>query len=303
MAPITRREWHRLTLGGIAGAAAGIAGADALGARPQTPAASRPASLVRGVQIGVQSYSFRDRPLDATVNAIAAIGISSCELWQNHVEPRVPRDELRRWRLTVPMEHFTSVRRTFDRAGIELYAYNLSFQDDFTDEEVRRGFEMAAALGVKVMTASANQGVVTRVAPVAERFKMRVGMHNHSHIAPNEFATPDDLTRAMAVSPYIAANLDIGHFTAANFDAVAFLAAHHDRIVTLHIKDRKRNDGDNVPFGEGDTPIKPVLALLRDRKWAIPANIEYEYDGGDTVREVKRCFEYCKAALEGAQPI
>jgi hypothetical protein len=41
-----------------------------------------------------------------------------------------------------------------------------------------------------------------------------------------------------------------------------------------------------------------VLALLRDRRWAIPANIEYEYNGGDTIAEVRRCFEYCKSALE-----
>ena len=92
--------------------------------------------------------------------------------------------------LSVPLEHFRSVRRKFDRIGVDLYAYNLSFQDDFTDEEIQRGFEMADALGVKVMTASANQSVVKRVAPVAERFKMRVGMHNHWQIAPNEFATP-----------------------------------------------------------------------------------------------------------------
>ena len=229
---ISRRAWHRLTLGGIAGAAARIAGA-----------AGRPDSRVRGVQIGVQSYSFRDRPLDETVNAIAAVGISSCELWQGHVEPNIQRAQLRQWRLTVPMEHFTSVRRQFDRAGIDLYAYNLSFQDDFTDEEIQRGFEMAQALGVKAMTASANQSVVRRLVPVAARFKMRVGMHNHSHIAPNEFATPDDFTRAMAMSPYIAVNLDVGHFTAANFDAVAFLAAHHDRIVTLHIKDSEAQRG------------------------------------------------------------
>ena len=156
----------------------------------------------------------------------------------------------------------------------------------------------AKALGTNIITASANTNVVKRVVPVAARRKMIVAMHNHSRIDPNEFATPDDFTRAMSASPQIAVNLDIGHFTAANFDAVAFLREHHQRIVTLHIKDRKRNDGANMPLGEGDTPIGPVLRLLRDQKWAIPANIEYEYKGGDTVEEVRRCLDFCRRALD-----
>ena len=74
-------------------------------------------------------------------------------------------------------------------------------------------------------------------------------------------------------------NLDIGHFTAANYDAVAYIREHHDAITNLHIKDRKRNQGDNVPWGTGDTPIREVLQLLKKERWPIHAHVEYEYRG------------------------
>jgi sugar phosphate isomerase/epimerase len=262
--------------------------------------ADKPNSKVKGVQLGVQSYSFRDRTLDAAIQAMVEIGLSECELWQGHIEPRgMSREALREWRLSVSLDEFRNIRAKFDRAGIDLYAYNLSFRDDFPDEEIARGFEMARALGVKAMTASSNVSTAKRLDPFAKKYKMRVGMHNHANKRPNEFATPDDFAKAMeGMSEYIVINLDIGHFTAADFDAVEFLRQHHKQIVTLHLKDRKRNNGPNVPFGEGDTPIKAVLALLRDNKWPIPANIEYEYRGENTVAEVKRCLAYCKQALE-----
>ena len=124
-------------------------------------------------------------------------------------------------------------------------------------------------------------------------------MHNHSNMKdPNEFATPESFAKATDGNPNILINLDIGHFTAANYDAVDYLQKHHDRIATLHIKDRKKNQGANVPLGEGDTPIKAVLQLLKKNKsWGIPAMIEYEYKGSDPVVEVRKCFEYCKQQL------
>ncbi len=272
----------------------------ALAALPAASALARIDSKVHGVQLGVQSYSFRDRSLDDAIKAMVEIGLGECELFDGHVEPQnLSREELRKWRTTVAMDHFHAIRRKFDDAGILLYAYNYSFRDDYSDEEIARGFEMAKALGVGIITASSTLSVVDRVDREAQKAKIKVGFHGHDDTKdPNEFSTPQSFEKAMAGrSSYINVNLDIGHFFAAGFDPVAFINQHHDRIVTLHIKDRKSNHGENMPFGQGETPIKPVLQLLETKKYRIPANIEYEYEGADTVVEVRKCLDYCKAAL------
>ncbi len=256
-----------------------------------------------GVMIGAQSYSFRDRKLDDAIAAMKEIGIGYCEMWQGHAEPaemggkRITPQELTMWRKTVGLDHFTKIRDKFKAAGIVLYAYNYSFRDSFDDQEIARGFEFAKALGVKCITASSNVSTAARIDKAARKAKIPVGMHNHSRISDNEFASPESFAKAMqGNSKYIAINLDIGHFTAANFDPVDYLEKHHQHIVTLHIKDRKRDQGANVEFGQGDTKIKEVLQLLKTRKYPIPAMIEYEYKGAETVSEMKKCVDFCRKA-------
>ena len=275
-------------------------GKAALAALPLTALAAgkKIDSRIHGVQIGAQSYSFRDMSLDAAIDAMKTIGLGECELYQGHVEPQ--GRNLHEWRMATPLDFFTGIRKKFDQAGIQLLAYNLSFNDSFSDEEIDRGFQMVRAMGLDLITASSTLSVIKRVAPVAEKYKIRVAMHGHDHTEdPNQFATPESFAAAMALTPLFWVNLDIGHFTAAGYDAVAYIQEHHDRIAVLHIKDRKKNHGANLPLGEGETPIKPVLQLLKSKKYPIPANIEYEYGkpGMDTVAEVRKCFEYCKRAL------
>ena len=295
MTKLTRREWHKLMATSLLAGAAGRSG---------QAQAGRAESRIAGVLVGAQSYSFRDRDLQGLIDGMVDVGITSCELWEGHVEPgelrgRDAREELRRWRTTVGLDHFTSIRERFARAGLTLNSYNLSFKDHFSDEEIDRGFEMAKALGVPAITASANVNVIPRVAPRAAHHGIPVAIHNHSRVDPNEYSHPDQFAEAMAQGDgrSIRVNLDIGHYTAANHDPVGYLRDHHEQIVTVHLKDRKRDEGPNTPWGEGDTAIGPVLTLLRDQRWDIPANIEYEYQGGDTVEEMRRCFEFCKRAL------
>ncbi len=260
-------------------------------------------SKIGGVQLGVQSYSFRDLSLDAAIAAMREIGIGECELYMGHVEPAgLKGEQLKQWRLTTPLSYFHGIRRQFDNAGIELYAYSLNFNDRFSDAELDRGFQMTKALGTDIITTSTTLTCARRLAPLAEKYRVKVAMHGHDETSkPNEFATPQSFARGLAMSPQFYINLDIGHFVAGGYDPVSYTEEQHSKILALHIKDRKKNHGPAVPFGQGDTPIKAVLLLLKDKSYPIPANIEYEYNddqpGLNTIAEVRKCFQYCKNIL------
>jgi sugar phosphate isomerase/epimerase len=275
--------------------------------------------------------------LDDVLTAMTTIGLGEAELMSNHAEGAIgaptpqgpPRgaggppgagpggpgqmtpeqraafreeqqkraEELRKWRLSAPMDRFKEVRKTFDDAGITLALLCFNMNQSTTDDEIEYGFQMAKALGVKAMTTSTQVAVAKRIAPFADKHKIMVGFHGHSNLTdPNEFATPESFATAMSYSKYHGINLDIGHFTAANFDAVAYIKEHHDRITNIHLKDRKKDQGANVPWGQGDTPIKPVLQLVKQNRYPFPANIEFEYPG-DPLVEVPKCLDYCKQAL------
>ncbi len=262
-------------------------------------------SYFKGVQLGCISYSYRDMSLDASIQAMVEAGIGECELWMGHVEPSQKqggsgqREQLRKWRLTVPLAEFQAIRRKFDAAGIQLSAYTLNMNDSFSDEEIDRGFEMTKALGLDLITASATLSSAKRIAPFADKHRIRVAMHGHDDINdPNQFAKPEAFEQACAMSKYFLINLDVGHFVAAGYDPVEYINKNHARIPILHVKDRKKNRGPNMPWGQGDTPIRDVLRLVQKNKWPIPCNVEYEYRGTEpTPVEVRKCFEYMKTAL------
>jgi sugar phosphate isomerase/epimerase len=294
MVLLSRRDAGKLLLAGCAGA---------LVPAQELLSVTKINSVVRGVQIGAQSYSFRDRPLDECIAAFREVGLGECELSEGHIqEANTHGPDINQWRIDTPLSYFKDVRKKFDDAGISLSAYAYNVHPELTDPMIERGFQAALAMGLNCITTSTKVSMVPRIDKFAEKYKVLVGYHNHDKSSdPDEFATAETFVRVLkGASPYARVNLDIGHFTAANQDPVAFIREHHAKIVTLHIKDRKKDHGPNMPLGQGDTPIVEVLRLVRDNHWKFPANIEYEYGkpGLDTIAEVKKCYAYCRKALE-----
>src|SRR5215217_5101526 len=116
----------------------------ALAAAPLSHLMGEINSKVHGVQLGAQSYSFRDRPLDEAIKAMTEVGIGEVELWQGHIEP--PRgtapEEIKKWRVAPEtLDEMKQVKAKFDKAGIKLYALNYSFRPNNTDEEIEHGMK------------------------------------------------------------------------------------------------------------------------------------------------------------------
>lgn len=262
---------------------------------PALTARWSPAAPVGGVRLGVQTYSFREiakagaaNGVDVILAAMKTCGVDECELWSPQIQRPAPGPG-----------YYEDIRRRFTAAGMSIYAYNYSFAAKFTDDEIDHGFTAAKALGAEVITASTTLTVARRLVPFVEKHRLPVAMHNHSNLTdPNEFATPQSFMTALEMSPFFRINLDIGHFTAADFDALAFLEAHHARITNLHLKDRRKRQGDNVPWGSGDTPIREVLLWLKRTKSPVRAYVEYEYAGTrGTLAEVTACVDFAKQVL------
>jgi sugar phosphate isomerase/epimerase len=299
-------------------------------------AQARPDSRVRGVTIGMNvPYNFggRSAPVDEIIQKCTQLGVSGLELRTQPVEAylglpaatvaaaagpgrgvkptpeqdaarKAAAEEIRKWRTSVSMDKVSALRKTFDDAGmfVEIVKVDniLNMPDDVLDYQ----FTLAKALGARAISTEITHidpkappsGPLPekRLGTFADKHKLMVGYHGHTETGPKEWENVFSYAR------HNGANLDIGHFIAGNKTSpVPFLKQHHARVTHIHVKD-KTFDNRNVPFGQGDTPIKEVLQLIRDNKWPIQATIEFEYPvppGSDRMAELKKCVDYCRAAL------
>jgi sugar phosphate isomerase/epimerase len=318
---LTRRELGRLALTAPAAAL--------LGARAGA-AAARPNSKIEGVQIGlIAPYSFgRDATdADAILKNLVELGISAVELQERPAEaaagaPAIPgfggpggpggrreltpeqraereaaQEALRKWRLSASMDGFTALRTKYNDAGVHIYAFKLPLTAAMSDDEYAYTFEVAQALGADHITMElpTDATLTKRIGDFAATRKMRVAYHTHEQGSLTAF------DEALAQSPWNAINVDIGHYVAGTSESpVPLFLKHPTRFASIHLKDRKRGKGPNMPWGQGDTPITEVLQLMKKHRWTFPATIELEYpvpEGSTRVAEIGKCLAYCRAAL------
>jgi sugar phosphate isomerase/epimerase len=264
------------------------------------------------VRIGCITYSFRGEINSAedTLKALVQCGLSEVEMMGGPIQSFAGiRDAVRGRRGATPdqpspltdtqreaqLAKCRELRKLYNDAGVNIHIHKIPFGQ--SDEEIDFNFQVAKALGCTGITTERSETLAKKLAPFADKHKIWVAFHNHTNNVP-KLDQPDPI---LELGKYIGFNLDIGHYVAGTKgqSPIPVLEKYHDRIISLHLKDRTP-DGGNLPWGQGQTPIKEVLQLIRKEKWTFPADIELEYkipEGSTAVAEVAKCLAYCKQAL------
>ena len=198
------------------------------------------------------------------------------------------------------MDKYKALRKMYNDAGVKIYAWKC-LNPNMSDEEFEYVFNVAEALGCTHTTLELTDDIaqLKRIGEFAEKRKIYAAYHTHTQGSMTAF------DKAFGASKANMANVDFGHYVAGGNvggSTVQFLQKFHDRIASFHLKDRTtpEHGAKNLPWGTGDTPVKEILQTMKRNKWTMPATIEFEYDvpaGSDAVKEVVKCLQYCKAAL------
>lgn len=208
--------------------------------------------------------------------------------------------DMKAFRVGVTSEKVAAARKLFDDASIEVHIVKFS-PSRWSDEEIDYAFTTAKAMGAKAVCEEISESAVKKLAPFAEKHGMYAVFHNHMQYAEEGFSADPFL----AVSPAVMLNFDSGHyFGSTGLNSCDFIRKYHDRIYSIHIKDKTgpttEPGNTNQVWGQGETPLKELLLMMKQEGWPIYLDIELEYEiapWSNAVKEVKTCVQYARNIL------
>jgi hypothetical protein len=138
---------------------------------------------------------------------------------------RQAAEERRKWRQSVSMDKYKALRSMYNNAGVNIDICKLPLTANMSDEEYEYVFNVTRALGANIVTMElpTDETLTKRVGELAEKHKIYIGYHNHTHVNEHSWDA------ALAQSKYNSINLDVGHFTEAiSASPIPFIQKHHD---------------------------------------------------------------------------
>ncbi|MCJ8009929.1 sugar phosphate isomerase/epimerase family protein [Lederbergia wuyishanensis] len=228
-----------------------------------------------------QGIKFADK-FERLIYKIKQMGYNNIELWSAHLDPSIANIKM--------IDEALKILEKNDVNIISYYAVGFD-RSDYTENDIRRNFDVAKELGVSMIT----QTIINQNAPIvhklAEEYSMKIGWENHP-----EKNSAEIIHNIKSYSPIIRSALDTGWLGTYNCDAAQVIRELKDSILHVHLKDVKAVGGhDSCALGDGIVDIKGVLEALKDINYQGKITVEHEPHNFDPTNELMESLTRIKS--------
>lgn len=236
--------------------------------------------------LGMAGYTFREFPVEKTIEMMNRIGISNLSVKDFHM----PYDSTQ--------AQINSVISKFKAGGINVYAVGVVYMK--TEKEVDRAFEYAKMAGVKLIVGAPEYSLLPYVEKKIKNYDIRLAVHNHGPDNPLYPNSTDIWNHIWDMDRRIGICIDIGHTTRDGKDPVFDILRYGSRIFDVHIKDvdGSTKEGKTLEIGRGIIDIPGVISALRRISFAGMCSLEFEKDMKDPLPGICESIGYFRGAMK-----
>lgn len=243
-----------------------------------------------GFNLGLQSYTLRNFPVDQALEEINKLGLHSVELFSAHFPLKSTDSEIE------------AMKSRTAALGIKITGHGVNpFTKDH--DANRRWFEFAKKAGIRNISADPTEDAFGSLDKLCEEFDIRIAIHNHGPGARYDKVS-DVLNAIKGHHPHIGACADLGHYIRSAEDPVRVINLLEGRLYGIHLKDfaDQKSKTKGVILGKGHLDVVGVFKALK--KVNFPADgclaLEYEENPKDPLAEVKECLAVASEAAKKA---
>jgi sugar phosphate isomerase/epimerase len=263
--------------------------------------AASPLSLsYGGFAMGLQSFTLRELPLEAMLDAVQRLGLRHVEL--------IPETKLLFYEFG---SHFpvgedataiAQVRAALDARGLQLSASGVHGVAD--EAEARRLFAFARAAKIPLLTIMPDDEALDPLDRLcAEHPDVKLGIHNHGPWF--RYDKIADVEASLAGRhPGFGACVDAGHFIRSGEDPAEAVRRLGPRVHGVHLKDFRAEGflAEGCILGQGKLDLDAFFGALRAIGFGPQQalSLEYEESPDDPIADVEACL---RAASEAAERV
>ncbi len=253
-------------------------------ARGAEPAPEAPSDPWRGLKIGVASYTLRNMPLDAAIQAIRRVDLHFVSIKDAHMPMNSTAEERR------------AVARQFKDAGITpMSCGNITMKNDEAD--IRHAMEYARDAGIPTIVCSPDPASMPLLDRLVKEYDLRLAIHNHGP-EDKRFPTPESVWDT--VKPFdarIGLCVDVGHTARAHADPADAIRRYRSRLHDVHFKDITAK-GAAIEVGRGVLDKRAILQALLDIGFTGHVGYEYEKDANDPLPGLAESVGFTRGLMQ-----